>query len=204
MQINPTNLNLTIPIRFDGEGKPTTYAYHMPISREVFEANYRLIGGTLAMLQSKSVGTNVVDVATLALKDIGRRDAREWGLPEGLDVESGGMAVPLLAELKRLTQVIAPTTGGFTPMPVDVALSTRVIDAADWAEAEAALVYFTAGYSTKRRNLPIVAADLALPLLGSITSLPPMEWAASLQTSTEAAPISQPPAAETAEPEVPQ
>ena len=186
MQIT-SDLRLTFPIKWNDAGEPTVYAYHTPISRQVFELNYRLIGGTLAMLQSKSVGTNVVDVATLALKDIGRRDAREWGLPEGLSVEDGGMAVPLLAELKRLTSIIAPTPEGSRSIPVDKALQANLISAEDWEEAEAALVFFTAGFSTKRRNLASVAADLASPLGGSITSLLPMEWIASWPTSTAAA-----------------
>ena len=189
-----SDLKLTFPIKWNDAGQPTIYAYHIPISRLVFEQNYRLIGGTLAMLQSKSVGTNVVDVATLALKDIGRRDAREWGLPEGLSIEDGGMAVPLLAELKRLTYIIAPSATGYESISAEIALARNVITAEDWEECEAALVFFTAGYSTKRRNLPTVAADLASPLLGSITSLVPSEWAASLAASSPAETTSPAPA----------
>jgi len=187
-----SNLNLTFPVRWSDTGEPTVYAYHIPISRAVFEANYRLIGGTLAMLQSRSVGTNVVDVATLALKDIGRRDAAEWGLAPGLSVEDGGAAVPLLAEIKRLTSIIAPTDAGYQPIDVDRALANKVIDAEDWAEAESALVFFTCGYATKRRNLARVAADLASPLGGLITSSLPTEFAASLGASTTAPAASEP------------
>ena len=198
-----SDLKLTFPIKWNDAGEPLIYAYHIPISRAVFEANYRLIGGTLAMLQSKSVGLNVVDVATLAMKDVGRRDAREWGLPEGLSIEDGGMAVPLLAELKRLTSIIAPTPEGYRSVPVDVAIGTKVIDPEDWEEAQSALVFFTVGYTTKRRNLPTVAADLASPLMGSITSLPPLDWANSLQTSTEAV-ITSPVPVEPAKTDIPQ
>jgi hypothetical protein len=198
-----SDLKLTFPVKWNDAGEPTIYAYHIPISRLVFEQNYRLIGGTLAMLQSKSVGTNVVDVATLALKDIGRRDAREWGLPEGLSVEDGGMAVPLLAELKRLTYIIAPSAAGYESIPAVLALARNVISAEDWEETEAALVFFTAGYATKRRNLASVAADLASPLGGSITSLLPTELAASLATLTPTA-ISAPAPEPVASTEVPQ
>jgi hypothetical protein len=180
-----SDLKLTFPIKWNDAGEPTIYAYHIPISRLTFEQNYRLIGGTLAMLQSKSVGTNVVDVATLALKDIGRRDAREWGLPEGLSVEDGGMAVPLLAELKRLTYIIAPSAAGYEAIPAVLALARNVISAEDWEECEAGLVFFMCGYSTKRRNLPAVADIMASDLRGSITSLLPTEWAAGLKTATE-------------------
>jgi len=203
-----SDLKLTFPIRWvdvqepDKDdpsktitvAKPSMYAYHIPISRLVFEQNYRIIGGTLAMLQSKSVGTNVVDVATLALKDVGRRDAREWGLPEGLSIEDGGMAVPLLAEIKRLTYIIAASPSGYESIPAEIALARNVISPEDWEEAEAALVFFTVGYSTKLRNLPTVAEDLAFPLSGSITSLVPTEWAASLSTSSAVATISPAPA----------
>lgn len=182
-----SDLKLTFPVKWNAAGEPTVYAYHVPIDRLTFEQNYRLIGGTLAMLQSRSVGPNVIDVATLALKDIGRRDAREWGLPDGLSVEDGGMAVPLLAELKRLTYIIAATPNGFESIPASIAIARNVISAEDWEEAEAALVFFTVGFATKRRNLPQVAADLASPLQGSITSLVPTEWAASLSMSTPAA-----------------
>ena len=198
-----SDLKLTFPVKWNDAGEPTIYAYHIPISRLTFEQNYRLIGGTLAMLQSKSVGTNVVDVATLALKDIGRRDAREWGLPEGLSVEDGGMAVPLLAELKRLTYIIAPSAAGHESIPAATALARNVISVEDWEETEAALVFFTAGYATKRRNLASVAADLASPLGGSITSLLPTEWAASLATLTPTA-ISEPAPEPVASTEVPQ
>jgi hypothetical protein len=186
--------NFTIKLNYAGE--PTLHPNHIPISRAVIEMNYRLIGGTLAMLQSKSVGSNVVDVATLALKDIGRRDAREWGLPEGLNIDDGGTAVPLLAELKRLTSIIAPTPEGYKSIPVANALGANIISAEDWEEAESALVFFTCGYSTKRRNLPEVAADLASPLMGSITSLLPSDWAASLAVLTTAETSSPPPAAQ--------
>lgn len=185
MQINSA-LNLTFPIRWNDANEPTVYAYHTPISRQVFEMNYRLIGGTLAMLQSKSVGTNVVDVATLALKDIGRRDAQEWGLAPGLSIEDGGAAVPLLAEIKRLTSVVVPSATGYQAIDVERAIANKFIDAEDWAEAESALVFFTCGFATKRRSLPAWAADLASPLGGSITSSTPSDWANSLGASTKA------------------
>jgi hypothetical protein len=199
-----SDLKLTFPIRWNDAGEPTLYAYHIPISRLVFEQNYRLIGGTLAMLQSKSVGANVVDVATLALKDIGRRDAREWGLPEGLSIEDGGMAVPLLAELKRLTWIIAPTATGYESIPATLAIARNVVSAEDWEEAEAGLVFFTCGYATKRRNLPRIAEILSSDLLGSTTSLLPTEWAASLAGTSTAVESSLPAPVEPASTEVPQ
>ena len=53
-------------------------------------------------------------------------------------VVEGDPALPLLAELKRLTLVLAPGVGGYEYLPVDIALQKQVINAEDWTEAEKA------------------------------------------------------------------
>ncbi len=194
MQISST-LNLVFPIRWsdkpDAEGNltPLIMAYHMPISQAVFEANWRIISATAATLLKKGVGPSVVSIATLALKDAGRADAADYGLPEGLTIEAGGMAISLLAELHRLTTVLAPSTAGYESLPVDIAIARNVIDADDWMEAESALVYFTCGLSSATRQRKAASASLlASALMGSITSSPISEYLGSLPTSTTAEP----------------
>lgn len=178
MQIN-TALNLVLPIRRDAAGKPTLYAYHTPISREVFEANWRIIGAAYATVfdDPRYAGSAAVRVATLALKDA----AKDEGI--GLD-----LAGPLLADIKRLTMILAPTDAGFVPQPVDVAIGRGIIDADDWSEVESVLVFFTCAFSIAPRSRQAPVANRLAPVIGgSITSLPPMEWLASLPTSTPAA-----------------
>jgi hypothetical protein len=183
MPINAA-LNLAIPIRWSdkrddkGNAVPLVWAYHTPISREIFEANYRVIAATQVELSGK--GRIGLRIASLALKDAARLDALEYGLDEN--------APPaLLGELKRLTTVLAPSAAGYDRVPVDAAIANNVIDAEDWLEAESSLVFFTCAYAVAPRSIRDgVGKALASVLKGSTTSLLPTEFAASLPTSTPA------------------
>ena len=189
MTINAA-LNLVFPIRWGADGAPLMWAYHTPISREVFEANYRVIAAAKAALFGKGVGYAVEvgpRIAALALADAARQDALETGT----DTDAN----PLLAELKRLTTVLAPGPNGFELLPAELALGRKAIDEDDWAEAESAVVFFTCGYAmAMRASRDKTGSALALALKGSMTSLPPMEYAASSLTSTKAE-TSEPPTA---------
>lgn len=181
MTIN-ADLKLAFPIRWSDDAKPLIWAYHTPLSREVFDANYRVIAATKAALFSKGLGYAAEiapTIASLALQDAARQDALESG------VEGDG-ARPLLAELKRLTMVLAPGAIGYELIPAEVAVARKVIDDEDWSEAESGVVFFTCGYAmTPRRLRENKATALALILRGSTTSLAPLEWVASLPKSTE-------------------
>lgn len=190
MQIND-NLNLIIPLRSDADGKPLVYGYHVPISREVFEANFRILAATKAELFSKG-RTYASDVgpqiSALLLMDEAKRDAFTRG-----DLDKDGApniigATALLAEIKRLTTVMAPTAAGWDQIPLDHAIGTNVIDADDWREAESGLIFFTSLFSMiPRRDRKQMIEGLAERLGGSAISSPPMEYLASLQTSTQTA-----------------
>jgi hypothetical protein len=187
MQINAA-LNLAFPIRSDDAGNPTIWAYHTPINRVVFEASYRLIAATKAALFSKGIGYAAdagPRIAALALMDAARQDAIERGDVSADNVPNVTGALALLADIKRLTMVLAPGPQGFDLLPVDAAVSRGVIDDDDWREVEAAIVFFTCGYAMAAKAKRQQTADaVASILMGSITSLQPMEFAASLRTST--------------------
>lgn len=174
-------LNLVVPVRV-GEGGVRLYAYHSPISREVFEANYRLLGAAKAALASKGVYF-MMDVgpriAALTLKDEGRKEAEEQG-------ENGdGGASALLEEIKRLTMILVPGASGWELMPVDSALSQGAIDREEWSEAEAAIVFFTFHCALSRKaERGKVAKATASVLKGWNTSSTATAYAASLPTST--------------------
>jgi hypothetical protein len=181
------DLRLAFPVRWNDAGEPTIYAYHTPISRDVFEANWRIISATAAILLKPGVSPNIISVATLALKDAGRADALENGLSEGLDFDAGGTAVALIGELKRLTLILSPSSAGYEMLPVDVAIDRKVIDADDWAEAVDALIFFCCGWSIATRQRRAASADsLASVIGGSMTSSSPTAFAASLSPSTPA------------------
>lgn len=179
MTITPS-LSLAFPIRVSESGEPLVWAYHTPISQEVFVASYRIIAATKAALFSKGIAYAAdagPRIASLALIDASKADSAEWGTENA--------APALLAEIRRLTFALVPGKDGFEQLPVDVALARKEIEPEDWAEGESAIVFFTVGYlmALRAKREPIGKA-LALVLGGSMTSSTLTEFAASLKTST--------------------
>ena len=177
-------LNLVLPIRIGDDGEPLLWAHHTPISAEVFRANYRIIAAANASIWSgglKYASTSGARIANLALLDMGKTDAEDRG---------GENAAPaLLAEIRRLTHVLAPGANGFEMLPVDVAIARNVIDQEDWSEAEGAITFFSLGFAMSKRAGRKSFCDLiALVIAGSTTSLAPLAYAASsLQSTPDAA-----------------
>lgn len=185
------DLNLVIPIVKDGE-EVLVYGYHTPISRQVFEANFRVIAATKAAMSSKggyyeaSAGPRI---AALALRDMGKRDAVERGDVDDEGEARDGGAEALLAEIKRLTTVLVPEGGGWQMVPVDAAIRAGRIDEEDWAEAESSIVFFTCHLRMAKKADRKQMAEAVSGLIGcELTSLPCLEWSASLSKSTPAAP----------------
>jgi hypothetical protein len=191
MQLNE-NLSLVIPIRRADDNTPLIRGFHTPISREVFEANFRALAATKAALFGPGVkyASDVgPQVAALLLTDEAKREAirMEQVDNEGAPDISGTLA--LLAEIKRLTLILAPQQNGWEQLPVDVAIARGVIDGDEWREAESGLVFFTCLFSLcpKRQRAKLIDA-LAAPIGGSGTSLNITAYLASLATSTPPAP----------------
>lgn len=178
-------LNLVLPIR-ENEHGVSLYAFHTPISREVFEANYRLLGAVKGALMSKGPAYNVASgplISALALKDEGRKDANDAG-----ELGDGG-ASALLGEIKRLTVVLVPSSSGWETVPVDTAIAQGHLDAEDWSEAESAIVFFTCHCAMARRvDRGRMAAGAASILKGSTTSSAATAYATSLLISTKPEP----------------
>ncbi|VWB07102.1 hypothetical protein [Burkholderia lata] len=177
MQITDS-LNLAIPF---GNG---LVAYHAPIDRAVYEANYAVLHATLATMSKRGVHylrASGPSIASLVLKDEAKREAAERG--EKVD------SVALLGEIKRLTTVLSPSPSGYETLPVDVALEQGKFDAEDWSELEASLVFFTCLVQTaKKSDRAIVANSAASVMDGSITSSAITAYVASLQISTKVEP----------------
>lgn len=197
MQINE-KLNLVLPLRRAEDGGATVWGYHTPISQEVFESSFRVLGATKAALFAKGnsylsrVGPQV---AALLLKDEAVKDRLERGIPLQDGESPDAEARALLADLKRLTLVMSPGQNGWEQVPVDVALARGTIDPDDWREAESGLVFFTCLYSICARSEKKVTGIGSAALLGgSMTSLPPTEFADSLQKSMQDATTDQSPA----------
>ena len=192
MQITD-DLRLVLPLRRDAKGEPVVLGYHTPISRETYEASYRILAATKAALFAKGTAFAAdvgPQIAALRLRDEARQDARDQG---DIDNEGKGrdtVAVALLADLRRLTMVMCATPTGWEPIPVDIAISRGVMDLDDWRDAEGGLVFFTCSYAMATKTTRRGISEAVAGVMGaSITSLPLTEFVASLTTQTMDAPM---------------
>lgn len=183
-------LRLVFPIRFREDGEPEIWAYHTPVSYEVFQANFRAMAATQTKLfengiaYARQVGAHV---AALHLREEMHKDAAARIDAGSDDASADAAATALFADFQRLTMIVAPGPAGWDQMPAAVALQRGVIDAEDWREAEGAIAFFTCSYFlTRKRNRSMVAGAVASVVQGSTTSSPLMEWIASLPSSTTA------------------
>ncbi|ENH6339256.1 hypothetical protein ABWH74_002595 [Burkholderia vietnamiensis] len=195
IQINEA-MNLVVPVVADEAGVKV-WAYHTPISRQIFESNYRVLAATKASLMNRG-GIYMMDsgprIAALTLLDEGVREAEARGsyAKDGRTVIDEATPA-LMDEIRRLTMVLVPGPGGWDLLPIESAVAAGKIDAEDQAETESAIVFFTcicalASKAERKKQ----ASSTASLLKGSITSLSPMEFADSLPSSTKAAPSAQP------------
>lgn len=150
--------------------------YHTPISRGVFEVNFKLLAATKSELAGKGIHYQMDSgprIASLLLMDEAKKD----------DNEEAGKA--LLAEIKRLSMVLAPGENGWSMSPVDAAINADKIDIDDWREVESSLVFFTCHFSmAAKREKKTMASAVASLLKGFTTSLACSEYADSLLIST--------------------
>lgn len=188
-------LNLVLPIRFAVQkiadpndatkeievNVPSLWAYSAPLSRQVFEANWRVLAAAKADIYGKGRSYTIgsaPSVAALAIREAAKAISEESGEP---------ITDALFAEFRRLTTVLNPTDDGYALLPIDVALKQQIISAEDWSEAESSIAFFTCAYVMEPRASRVAIARFHASIIGaSITSLSPTEFAKSLRTSTPA------------------
>lgn len=126
-------LNLVLPVETDSG---TIWVHSTPISRETFERYYRVITRTVADIADDHIANLGPIVGFLAMRDAARA-LDDWDGPDG--VEQG-----LLPEIRRLTNVIAPSAenGTWQPLPFDVAVQRGVLDDNDQRDVLGAVVFF--------------------------------------------------------------
>ncbi len=175
-------LNLAITI--EREGAPAVHVHATPISRAVFEANYALISRVDAEMYARGQSYYLRSgprVAALTLRDVGRQEAADHGR------EGDGGAGALLAEIRRLTNVIEASENGWHTLPLDTALQRNLLDADEAAEVENAVVFFSAVCATARRSMRDRLLTAMASLLGAQTvSSNATEFAGSLPKLTPA------------------
>jgi hypothetical protein len=168
------------------------WAYHTPISREVFEQHFRVLAATKSALAGKGMHYLTQSgprISALLLKDEGRKDAIARGLVDETGNVRDDETNALIGELKRLTMIFCPGPHGWDMLPVDTAISSGKIESEDWEEVLAGIVFFTCNYAMARKaNREATAKAYASFLDASITSSSPTEFVASLPNSTPVAP----------------
>jgi hypothetical protein len=176
------SLNLVFPIETDNG---TIHVHATPVSREVFRQYFDLIGQTVARIHAK--GLNVVagpNIAALMLRQIAEAEGR-WDGPDGV-------ANGLLAEIRRLANVIVPGPQGWQTMPLVEALRRDLFDEATADAIEGAIVFFTCiscVYSWSRESLLAILTISGMLSVwrAQIISSDSREYANSLATSSETA-----------------
>lgn len=180
MQINK-KLNFVIPLYRD-DSNPYAYVHSAPVSREVFDANFWLLGKAYSAIHDEGLGgTAGPRVAALVLKHVAKGLAGDDGDPDAL-------ASSFINELRRLSNVLSPGPGGWEVTPFQVAVDRKTLDEEDVAEVESAIVFFTLGWLMyPRQNRQSLLEAGTRMVGGRTTSLTCTEYSASLSTSTATA-----------------
>jgi hypothetical protein len=175
-------LHLVIPIDRPNGGQ--IYAHSTPISSEVFthNKNWEAISIVYAKIIERGPGyilASGAKIAGLMLREV-CKDAGTWDGPEGIERT-------LLAEIRRLTNILVPGERGWEMFPLDDARNKKIIDADDADEVESAIIFFTV-FSRMLRKTQIPLLENAASMFGARTeSLACSEFLRSLPTLTAGA-----------------
>jgi len=170
-------LNLIVPV--DQADGSRVFVHVTPVSREVFETYYLSISRAFTEIYTN--GLNVASgpkVAALVLKDVATRMG-VWDTP-------GGVRQGLVEEIRRLSNVVFPGPGGWSSLPLMVAVAKDIISEEDAAEAEGVATFFILNcLMHKKKNLAPTLTLMSGLWETQTSSSGVMEFAGSLRTSTE-------------------
>lgn len=166
-------LNLVLTVETE---KGTVHIHSTPIARTVFEDNFLVISRAFTAVYTNSLGpVTGPRVAALLLRD----EAKKMEVWEKTQQS-------LMAEVYRLTNIIAPGAGGWETMPWDVAKKRNILDEDTASEVENCIVYFICASSIHLRAEMAVATEGLRALWGAQTTLSNVtEYMHSLPTSIQ-------------------
>lgn len=164
-------LNIVLKVE---TAKGTIHVHSSPIGREVFEDNFLVISRAFTAVYTNGLGpVTGPRVAALLLRD----EAKKMGVWERTQQS-------LMAEIYRLTNVVAPGDSGWESFPFLVAKQRGVLDPDDAAEVENCIVYFTCASSIHlRAELTVATEGLSTLWNAQTTSSNVTEFMRSLPTS---------------------
>jgi hypothetical protein len=174
-------LHLVIPVE---RGDVTVYVHSTPVGREQFDTFYLPIAKTFAAINGEGLGVLAGPrVAAKLLKSVSERlGIWESDEPQAFTVKTG-----LVAEIRRLTNILAPSDNGWVLTPLDDAVKANLLDEEDAAEVENIITFFTVNWLMHSKSVRESVMTSAAELWGGqLTSSSCTEYRASLQTSTTA------------------
>ena len=169
-------LNLVIPI--ERETGPI-YVHSMPVSVEVFDRYYLPIARTYADISRSGVGViSAPRIAAKMLKTVAV-DMGVWDGEEG--VEAG-----LMAEMRRLSNVMMLGPGGWKSTMLDTALKQGALSDEEVSDVENMLTFFMVSCAMERgQELQAVLAFVCKAWRVQTTLSNATEFRASLTISSE-------------------
>lgn len=170
MRINE-RLNLVQTIdRADGS---VAYVHSTPISRDVFDQHFLILTRTLTSMYAAGFAPGMC--ARMAARML-KQTATEMGVWDATQNT-------LMAEIKRLSNAVLPSSKGWETMPYEDAIARKAFDDDDVSVIENAIVFFTA--TSWVHTMRELRAEI-YPML-STSSSNSTEFAASLTISMPAA-----------------
>jgi hypothetical protein len=172
------NLCLVIPItRADGA---EIFVHSTPISTDIFETYFEPISVAFSRLYSRGLGiVGGARIAHMMLKKV----AQELGVWDG----PGGVERGLVAEIHRLTNVLASGARGWEMIPFDEAIRTGVLESVDASTVDGLITFFTLAFSMHPKAMQRTMIEPPMQLCGArIESSSCTEFINSLPISTAA------------------
>jgi hypothetical protein len=168
-------LNFVVPVKRDSG---TVYVHSMPLMRETFERYAVVLAQTYGMIHGKGLGVVTGPrIAHILLKQIAQAE-HIWDGEEG--VERG-----LMAEIRRLSNLVALTDKGWRAVSLEDALKRGALDADEASEVLGLITFFTVTSAVERKDQSVSILNFAAQMWGAQTSsLNCTEFADSLPTST--------------------
>lgn len=168
------NLNLVIPLEWEG-GK--IYVHAAPIGTEVFDRYFRVFSKTFAVMMHEGGAITGPRLAARYL-NLACQDAED-------DTYEA-----LMAEIRRLCNVIMVVDGAWKNIPLEDAINRKILDAEDTVEVSNAICFFTLVWHMLPRSDVRDMLDGASKMWGAlITSSSLSEYRNGLPTLTPTAPI---------------
>lgn len=170
-----SKLNLIVEVETN-EG--SVFVHSTPISRDVFERYYLVIGKTFSRIITEGLSfVSGPRLASLILKTV----ATELGVWDGRD----GIANGFMAEIRRLSSVVIPGPKGWHTIPLQDAIDKAVLDPEDVAEVENLITFFICASAMTRRTEVKAVLEKMIVWGGVTTLLNSTEFAGSLTISTQ-------------------